>query len=69
MLSKPENLPIISESPPMSSCSLALAGVSGDVIWLCDHSHRAAAAANALSDQADTGKVQEWLGHANVSPL
>ena len=28
---------------------------------------RATAATNALSHQADIAKVQEWLGHANVS--
>ena len=44
-----------------------MAGVSGEVIGLCVHSLRATAATNALSHQADIGKVQEWLGHANVS--
>jgi len=44
-----------------------MAGVSGDVIGLCVHSLRATAATNALSHQADIAKVQEWLGHANVS--
>ncbi|MDX2175273.1 MAG: tyrosine-type recombinase/integrase, partial [Candidatus Sumerlaeia bacterium] len=28
---------------------------------------RATAATNALEHQADIAKVQEWLGHANVS--
>ena len=28
---------------------------------------RATAATNALSNEADIAKVQEWLGHANVS--
>lgn len=34
---------------------------------LCVHSMRATAATNALSHEADISKVQEWLGHANVS--
>ena len=34
---------------------------------LCVHSLRATAATNALSNEADIAKVQEWLGHANVS--
>ncbi len=38
-----------------------------DVVGLCVHSLRATAATNALSHQADIAKVQEWLGHANVS--
>ena len=28
---------------------------------------RATAATNALGPQADTAKVQEWLGHANIA--
>jgi integrase/recombinase XerD len=31
------------------------------------HSMRATAATNAFSNEADIAKVQEWLGHANVS--
>lgn len=31
------------------------------------HSLRATAATNALDHQADISKVQEWLGHANIS--
>ena len=31
------------------------------------HSLRATAATNALSHDSDIAKVQEWLGHANVS--
>jgi integrase/recombinase XerD len=38
-----------------------------DVNGLCVHSLRATAATNALSHEADIAKVQEWLGHANVS--
>lgn len=43
------------------------AGVGVQVNGLCAHSMRATAATNALQHQADIGKVQEWLGHANVS--
>lgn len=42
-------------------------GINAEVNGLCVHSLRATAATNALSHQADIGKVQEWLGHANVS--
>jgi site-specific recombinase XerD len=42
-------------------------GISAQVNDLCVHSLRAAAATNALSHEADIAKVQEWLGHANVS--
>lgn len=38
-----------------------------DLNGLCVHSLRATAATNALSHEADIAKVQEWLGHANVS--
>jgi integrase/recombinase XerD len=31
------------------------------------HALRATAATNALDNGADIAKVQEWLGHANVS--
>ena len=43
------------------------AGISGEVSGLCVHSLRATAATNALSHQADITKVQEWLGHADIS--
>jgi len=42
-------------------------GIEAEVIGLCVHSLRATAATNALSNEADIAKVQEWLGHANVS--
>jgi len=42
-------------------------GINAEVIGLCVHSLRATAATNALSNEADIAKVQEWLGHANVS--
>jgi site-specific recombinase XerD len=31
------------------------------------HSLRATAATNALDHEADIAKVQEWLGHANIT--
>ena len=43
------------------------AGITGEVKGLCVHSLRATAATNALTNRADIAKVQEWLGHANVS--
>jgi integrase/recombinase XerD len=42
-------------------------GLAGEVNGLCVHSLRATAATNALSHDADIAKVQEWLGHANIS--
>ena len=42
-------------------------GLSAQVNGLCVHSLRATAATNALAHEADIAKVQEWLGHANVS--
>jgi integrase/recombinase XerD len=42
-------------------------GIQAEVNGLCVHSLRATAATNALSNEADIAKVQEWLGHANVS--
>ncbi len=42
-------------------------GIHTEVNGLCVHSVRATAATNALSHEADIAKVQEWLGHANVS--
>jgi integrase/recombinase XerD len=49
-------------------CKYARAsGINAEVIGLCVHSLRATAATNALSNDADIAKVQEWLGHANVS--
>ena len=41
------------------------AGVT--VPGLCVHSLRVTAATNALGHAADIAKVQEWLGHANIS--
>ena len=43
------------------------AGLNVEVNGLCVHSMRATAATSALSHEADIAKVQEWLGHANVS--
>lgn len=42
-------------------------GLSAEVHGLCVHSMRATAATNALSHDSDIARVQEWLGHANVS--
>ena len=42
-------------------------GISAEVIGLCVHSLRATAATNALSHDSDIAKVQEWLGHADIS--
>jgi site-specific recombinase XerD len=37
------------------------------VAGFCVHSLRATAATNALEHAADIAKVQEWLGHSNIS--
>jgi integrase/recombinase XerD len=42
-------------------------GISTDMHEFCVPSLRATAATNALANGADIAKVQEWLGHANVS--
>ena len=42
-------------------------GINSTVHGFCVHSLRATAATNALEHNADIAKVQEWLGHANVS--
>ena len=42
-------------------------GISGEAIGVCVHSMRATAGTNALLNEADIAKVQEWLAHANVS--
>jgi site-specific recombinase XerD len=41
-------------------------GLSG-IERLGVHALRATAATNALDHRADIAKVQEWLGHANIS--
>jgi len=43
------------------------AQVSIDTEHFSPHSLRATAATNALEHEADIAKVQEWLGHANIS--
>ncbi|BAN36922.1 site-specific recombinase XerD (plasmid) [Sulfuricella denitrificans skB26] len=43
------------------------AGLSMDVAGFGPHALRATAATNALEHEADIAKVQEWLGHANIS--
>jgi site-specific recombinase XerC len=42
-------------------------GVSAEVTGLSPHAMRATVATNALDHNADIAKVEEWLGHANVS--
>jgi integrase/recombinase XerD len=42
-------------------------GITDTVRGFCVHSLRATAATNALENGADIAKVQEWMGHANVS--
>jgi integrase len=42
-------------------------GIAAEAVGICVHSMRATAATNALANEADIAKVQEWLGHANVS--
>jgi len=42
-------------------------GITESVRGFCVHSLRATAATNALENGADIAKVQEWMGHANVS--
>ena len=37
-------------------------GINAEVVGLCVHSLRATAATNALSNEADIAKVQDWLG-------
>jgi integrase/recombinase XerD len=44
---------------------LAQLGITGENLG--PHSLRATAATCALENQADIAKVQEWLGHANIS--
>jgi integrase/recombinase XerD len=42
-------------------------GLTDVIPGLCVHSLRATAATNALQHEADIAKVQEWLGHADIS--
>lgn len=44
-----------------------LTGVDAEVHGLCVHSMRTTAATNALGHDSDIAKVQDWLGHANIS--
>jgi len=48
-------------------CYAKQVGITLDTHGFCVHSLRATAATNALDNKADIAKVQEWLGHANVS--
>ena len=40
---------------------------AGSALWKDSTSSSRSAATNALAHGADIAKVQEWLGHANVS--
>lgn len=42
-------------------------GITVDVRGFCVHALRATAATNALAHGADIAKVQEWLGHRDIS--
>ena len=42
-------------------------GITIDTHGFCVHSLRATAATNALDHGADIAKVQQWLGHSNIS--
>jgi len=42
-------------------------GITVDTHGFCVHSLRATAATNALENDSDIAKVQQWLGHANIS--
>jgi site-specific recombinase XerD len=42
-------------------------GITVDVRGFCVHALRATAATNALAHGADIAKVQEWLGHSDIS--
>jgi site-specific recombinase XerD len=42
-------------------------GLAEAVRGICVHAMRATAATNALAHNADIAKVQEWLGHADIS--
>ena len=42
-------------------------GIADEVAGIGVHSLRATAATNALDNDSDITKVQEWLGHANIS--
>jgi site-specific recombinase XerD len=56
--------PRLSVSPPRH---VRLVDCAAQLNGLCVHSMRATAATNALTHEADIAKVQEWLGHANIS--
>lgn len=44
-----------------------LVGILSQNYGFCVHSLRATAATNALENEADIARVQEWLGHSNIS--
>ena len=39
-------------------------GINAEVVGLCVHSMRTTAATNALSNEVDIAKLQDWLSHA-----
>lgn len=51
--------------PAAASTGHERVGITGDKMG--PHALRATAATSALEHQADIAKVQEWLGHANIS--
>jgi site-specific recombinase XerD len=71
------------DSPLFQPIRATGAAMTGDGVYKCVRSHakragiavdglgvhglRATAATNALDHEADIAKVQEWLGHANIS--
>jgi site-specific recombinase XerD len=44
-----------------------MVGISAKTYGFCVHSLRATAATNALENDADIARVQEWLGHSNIA--
>jgi integrase len=56
--------PLVALKRPQAACVLRTAP-PGEVHLMRPQS--ATAATNALDHQADIAKVQEWLGHANIS--
>lgn len=44
-----------------------IVGISAQNYGFCVHSLRATAATNALENEADIARVQEWLGHSSIA--
>jgi site-specific recombinase XerD len=49
------------------TCYAREMGLTEDIRGLCVHSLRATVATNALSNNSDIAKMQEWLGHSDIS--